>query len=107
MTHRKCPSAIFHTDAVQGFLKVPFQARRLGADLITISGHKVHATKGVGALYIRKGLTLPPYLYGGGQESGMRSAPRPRPSSAASARRARPAARPWRTTSATWSACGI
>lgn len=67
------PNAIFHTDAVQGFLKVPFQARTLGADLITISGHKVHATKGVGALYIRKGLTLPPYLYGGGQESGMRS----------------------------------
>lgn len=73
VTHRKCPNAIFHTDAVQGFLKVPFQARTLGADLITISGHKVHATKGVGALYIRKDLTLPPYLYGGGQESGMRS----------------------------------
>lgn len=68
-----CPLALFHTDAVQGFLKVPFKAKTLGADLISISGHKVHAIKGAGALYIRPGLTLPPYLYGGGQESGYRS----------------------------------
>ena len=68
-----CPLALFHTDAVQGFLKVPFKAKTLGADLISISGHKVHAMKGAGALYIRPGLTLPPYLYGGGQESGYRS----------------------------------
>ena len=72
-THRNHPDAIFHTDAVQGFLKLPFRASSLGADLISISGHKVHAAKGTGALYIRKGLNLPPYLLGGGQEKGFRS----------------------------------
>ena len=50
LTHRNNPDAIFHTDAVQGLSKVPFKASALGADLITVSGHKVHATKGVGAL---------------------------------------------------------
>ena len=65
--------ALLHTDAVQAFLKVPFRADRLGADLITISGHKIHAPKGVGALYIRAGLRLPPYIHGGGQEKGVRA----------------------------------
>lgn len=73
LTHRIAPDAIFHTDAVQGFFKVPFRASTLGADLISVSGHKVHAPKGVGALYIRKGLSLPPYLHGGGQEQNYRS----------------------------------
>lgn len=73
LTHRLAPNALFHTDAVQGFFKVPFRASTLGADLISISGHKIHGPKGVGALYIRKGLSLPPYLHGGGQESGYRS----------------------------------
>ena len=65
--------ALLHTDAVQGFLKVPFAAKSLGADLISISGHKIHAPKGVGALYIRKGLRLKPFLLGGGQEDGRRA----------------------------------
>ena len=65
--------ALLHTDAVQAFLKVPFRADRLGADLITISGHKIHAPKGIGALYIRTGLRLPPYIHGGGQEKGIRA----------------------------------
>ena len=73
LTHRVCPDALFHTDAVQGFTKVPFRASSLGADLISVSGHKIHGPKGVGALYIRKGLSLPPYLYGGGQEGSYRS----------------------------------
>ena len=73
LTHRVCPNALFHTDAVQGFFKVPFRARTLGADLITISGHKIHAPKGIGALYIRSGLKLPPYIHGGGQERGIRA----------------------------------
>ena len=64
---------LIHTDAVQAFLKVPFSAKALGADMITISGHKIHAPKGVGALYIRKGLNLPPYIMGGGQEAGKRA----------------------------------
>lgn len=74
LTHRMCPDAIFHTDAVQGFLKIPFQAKTLGADLISISSHKVHGPKGAGALYISPRLrSFPPLLYGGGQESGYRS----------------------------------
>ncbi len=70
---RKSPLALFHTDAVQGFGKVPFKAKTLGADLISVSGHKIHGAKGVGALYIKKGLTLPPLLRGGGQEQNFRS----------------------------------
>lgn len=66
-------NALLHTDAVQAFLKVPFTAKSLGADMITLSGHKIHAPKGVGALYVRAGLRLPPLLLGGGQEDGKRS----------------------------------
>ena len=74
LTHRVCPDAIFHTDAVQGFLKVPFQAKTLGADLISVSSHKVHGPKGAGALYIAPRLrSFPALLLGGGQESGYRS----------------------------------
>lgn len=74
LTHRICPVAIFHTDAVQGFLKVPFQAKALGADLISISSHKIHGPKGAGALYISPRLkSFPPLLIGGGQEAGYRS----------------------------------
>ncbi len=74
LTHRLCPDAIFHTDAVQGFLKVPFSAKSLGADLISISSHKIHGPKGAGALYISPRLkSFPPLLLGGGQESGYRS----------------------------------
>ena len=64
-TRRLSPLALFHTDAVQGFLKVPFRARTLGADMISVSAHKIHAAKGTGALYIRPGLPLPPFLCGG------------------------------------------
>ena len=73
ITRRRSPLALFHTDAVQGFLKIPFKAKTLGADLISVSGHKIHGPKGVGALYIRPGLPLPPFIHGGGQESNFRS----------------------------------
>ena len=74
LTHKLCPDAIFHTDAVQGFLKVPFSAKTLGADLISVSSHKIHGPKGVGALYISPRLkSFPALLQGGGQESGLRS----------------------------------
>ncbi len=66
-------SALLHTDAVQGFLSIPFTPRGLGADLLSVSGHKVGAPKGVGALYIREGLPFAPLLRGGGQEGGLRS----------------------------------
>ncbi|MBO5324137.1 MAG: cysteine desulfurase [Oscillospiraceae bacterium] len=74
LTHKLCPDAIFHTDAVQGFLKVPFAAKSLGADLITVSSHKVHGPKGAGALYISPRIkSFPALLLGGGQESNLRS----------------------------------
>lgn len=73
LTHHVCPNALFHTDAVQGLFKIPFRATSLGVDMLSVSGHKVHAGKGVGALYVREGLQLPAYLHGGGQESGLRS----------------------------------
>ena len=74
LTHKLCPNTVFHTDAVQGFLKVPFSAKTLGADLISISSHKVHGPKGAGALYISPKLkSFPAMLLGGGQESNMRS----------------------------------
>ena len=74
LTHKLCPDAFFHTDAVQGFLKVPFQAKSLGADLISISSHKVHGPKGAGALYISPRLkSFPAFMIGGGQEGGYRS----------------------------------
>ena len=74
LTHRLSPNAIFHTDAVQGFLKIPFQAKSLGADLISVSSHKIHGPKGVGALYISPKLkSFPALLIGGGQEGNYRS----------------------------------
>ena len=65
--------ALLHTYAVQGFMKVPFSAKRLGADMITVSGHKIHAPKGIGALYIKTGVKIKPYIIGGAQESGLRA----------------------------------
>ena len=74
LVHKLSPEAIFHTDAVQGFLKVPFLAKSLGADLISVSSHKIHGPKGAGALYISPRLkSFPAYLVGGGQENNFRS----------------------------------
>lgn len=70
---RKYPDCITHCDAVQGFMKLPIKVNALHADLISLSGHKVCAPKGVGALYVGKGVNISTYLYGGGQESGKRS----------------------------------
>ena len=74
LTHKLCPDAYFHTDAVQGFLKVSFSAKTLGADLISVSSHKIHGPKGAGALYISPRLrSFPAIILGGGQEGGFRS----------------------------------
>ena len=63
--------ALIHVDGVQGFLRVPFDMKN--ADLYTLSGHKIHGPKGIGALVVRRGVRLEPRQIGGGQESGMRS----------------------------------
>lgn len=63
----------FHTDAVQAAGKVPIQVEKIGCDLMAISGHKFHAPKGVGALYVRRGTLLMPHQCGGRQERGRRS----------------------------------
>ena len=74
---QKYPNAITHCDAVQGFMKIRFTPAKIKADLVTVSGHKLHAPKGVGALYISneliKAKKIVPFLVGGGQEGGMRS----------------------------------
>lgn len=67
-------ATLLHCDAVQAFLEIPFSAESLGADFITISGHKIGAPKGIGALYITNRLSQPqPLIFGGGQEQGLRS----------------------------------
>ena len=70
---KAAPKVLLHCDAVQGFLKVPCTVKSLGADMVTISGHKIHAPKGIGALYIRSGLHLRPLILGGSQEDGRRA----------------------------------
>ncbi|MBO5220656.1 MAG: cysteine desulfurase [Clostridia bacterium] len=73
----KNPDALMHTDCVQGFLRRRFTEKTLGADLITLSAHKIGGPKGVGALYVAQNVItkkqLVPIIFGGGQESGMRS----------------------------------
>ena len=64
---------IFHSDGVQAFGKVAVNVKDLGVDLYTISAHKIHGPKGVGALYVKKGINLKPSVFGGGQEFGLRS----------------------------------
>jgi cysteine desulfurase len=64
---------IFHTDAVQTAGHIPVNVNDLGVDLLSISGHKLYGPKGVGSLYIRKGVNLTPFIHGGGQEKGRRS----------------------------------
>ena len=65
--------AVFHTDAAQSFGKIPIDVKRMGIDMMTINAHKLYGPKGVGALYIRKGIKLDPLLHGGGHEFGLRS----------------------------------
>lgn len=69
---KKAPNALFHIDAVQGLARVPIKPALWNADFISVSGHKIGAPKGIGALYIRKGVHIAPLMSGGGQERGMR-----------------------------------
>ena len=69
---RLSPNALFHVDAVQAFGKMPLSVTKLGVDLMTVSGHKIHAPKGVGALYIADKVKVSPQVFGGGQQSKIR-----------------------------------
>lgn len=71
--HQRNIPAVFHTDAVQSYGKLDLDVRSCPVDMISLSGHKIHGPKGTGALYVREGLVSPPFMYGGGQESGFRS----------------------------------
>ena len=73
LTKRIAPLALFHCDAVQGYGKLSVNVRRLGVDLLSASGHKIHGPKGIGFLYCKKGVHISPLITGGGQERGMRS----------------------------------
>lgn len=70
---RLCPKALLHVDGVQGFLRVPFDMSKCRADSYALSGHKIHAVKGIGALVYGPRCRISPRMLGGGQESGMRS----------------------------------
>ena len=70
---RISPRALFHVDAVQSFGHIPFKPNAWGVDLASISSHKIHGPKGVGALYVKKGTSLKPHVFGGGQEKNIRS----------------------------------
>ncbi|NLY44225.1 MAG: cysteine desulfurase [Clostridiaceae bacterium] len=69
----KKSKAFFHVDAVQSFGKIPFTPKQMGIDMLSISAHKLHGPKGVGALYVNKGVLIRPIVYGGSQEVGLRS----------------------------------
>jgi cysteine desulfurase len=71
IAHEK--NILFHTDAVQSFGKIPTDVKDLGVDLLSVSGHKIHGPKGVGALFVKKGTAVSPILHGGGHERGLRS----------------------------------
>ena len=70
---KKYPDVITHCDCVQAFLKLPIKAKKLNADLISLSAHKIHGPKGIGALYMKKGVNIPAFIVGGGQEKTFRS----------------------------------
>jgi len=71
--NRKAKNALLHTDAVQGFCKIPLFPKKCGIDLLSVSAHKIHGIKGTGALYIADGVHILPVILGGGQEKAMRS----------------------------------
>ena len=73
LTKAKNPQALFHTDAVQALGKIPLSVRESGADLVSVSSHKINGPKGAGGLFIRRNVHLKPILFGGGQEGALRN----------------------------------
>jgi len=70
---KKYPNTLLHSDCVQSYGKLSIDVKKMGVDMISLSGHKVHASKGIGVLYINKNIHIPEFMLGGGQESGFRS----------------------------------
>ena len=70
---KRFPDVLTHCDCVQAYMKLPVKVKKLNADFISLSGHKIHGPKGIGALYLRKGVHIPSLVYGGGQERNFRS----------------------------------
>ena len=73
IVHHANPDCVFHVDGVQGYGRIPIDLPKTGVDTFSLSGHKLGAPKGIGALYIREGLRVLPLIYGGGQERGLRA----------------------------------
>ena len=73
MVHDICPKAVFHVDAIQAFGKFRLYPKRMGIDLMSVSGHKIHGPKGSGALFVKRGTRIGPIILGGGQQQGYRS----------------------------------
>lgn len=73
LVHEKSPKALFHVDAIQAFGKYRIHPKKMGIDLLSVSGHKIHGPKGVGFLYINEKAKIQPQILGGGQQGGMRS----------------------------------
>lgn len=71
--HEKNPKALIHVDAVQSYGKMQIRPKKLGIDLLSVSGHKIHGPKGIGFLYIKQKTKIKPLVFGGGQQSGIRS----------------------------------
>ena len=73
LVKKKCPRALFHTDAIQAYGKYQIYPKKIGVDLLSVSGHKIHGPKGVGFLYVDEKAKIRPLILGGGQQKGMRS----------------------------------
>lgn len=73
IVHGVNPDCVFHVDGVQGYGRLPLDLKKNGVDTFSLSGHKLGAPKGIGALYVREGLRVAPLIYGGGQEKGLRA----------------------------------
>ena len=73
IARKKCPKIKIHVDAVQAFCKIPINVKKSDIDMMSVSGHKIHGPKGIGGLYVKKGVTLKPILYGGHQQQNLRS----------------------------------
>lgn len=70
---KRYPHVLTHCDCVQAFMKLPLKVKTLNADMISLSAHKIHGPKGIGVLYLKKGVTIPAFIVGGGQEKAFRS----------------------------------